>query len=215
MFNHKRSWFLSVLMMGFTLPVTLYANVLKPIGNVYSIGETDFLSFIDKRLNRLAEQGELRHWQQIVQQRVTYHVLNPTPVAGLTTTPHTRTFYVDPSQILTHAITDLNGHVFVSKGTRINPFDYITWHEQLLFINGFDPRQIKWAKAQLTSANNVTRRIKIVLVAGNVKHVTQALNTRIYFDQKGRLSERFHLKHVPCRVQQAGKRLLVKEYALE
>jgi conjugal transfer pilus assembly protein TraW len=57
---------------------------------------------------------------------------------------------------------------------------------------------------------------RVILVNGDIREATKALDTRIYFDQDGTLSRKFELKAIPARVtlSEDRRRLRVDTFAL-
>jgi conjugal transfer pilus assembly protein TraW len=77
----------------------------------------------------------------------------------------------------------------------------------LLFLDGDDPAQVAWALKQ-------DRQAKLILVSGAPLELMKARQRRFYFDQGGKLTERFGISAVPARVRQQGRLLAVSEIAL-
>jgi len=203
----------TLLLFFFALMLTPLARAsdLGAWGHVYPIVEEDFLTFIHKRLEHMKNSGELQKIKARTLRRVKAHVLRPEPVRGLTTTEAPRTFYYDPTYVLGRDLRDAKGKVLWPKGTRVNPLNTVRLHKVLFFVNADDPRQIAWAQKAVKQFDFV----KILLVGGNIKKATQALKMRVYFDQEGILSKKLGLQHVPCWVQQVGKRLEIREFSLD
>ena len=75
------------------------------------------------------------------------------------------------------------------------------------FFDGDDPDQLAWALKQNANA-------KLILVKGAPLELMKAGQRRFYFDQGGKLTERFGIRSVPARVRQQGRLLEVSEIAL-
>lgn len=193
--------------------VTATAKDLRTWGDLYPIHEPDLLNTIHQRLNEMQESGELAEKQQEYKEEMIRNSLRPVPVPGLAIAQKNRTWMVDPTFIVARDISDQNGRVFAHRGQRVNPLDVVPFAQTLYFIDADDKRQLAWMKAQKPK----TELYKIILVKGNIRDATEALNTRIYFDQQGQMTDRFSLKAVPARVTAAsdGKRLQVDEIAME
>lgn len=67
-----------------------------------------------------------------------------------------------------------------------------------------------WIKQQLAGATD----FKIILVKGNIKETSDALNERIYFDQAGVLTTKFGFEHTPVRITRDGRVLKIEEIRL-
>ena len=116
---------------------------------------------------------------------------------------------VDPTVSVTADMADQNGRIFARKGQRINPLDTVSLAGPLYFLDADDERQVAWFNQQPAELNR-----KVILVGGNIRDATKALNTRIYFDQDGTLSRRFGLTYIPAVVCQDGNSLLVTSAAM-
>jgi conjugal transfer pilus assembly protein TraW len=101
-------------------------------------------------------------------------------------------------------IKDHKGQTIVKAGTVLNPLNHVSWGQPLLFLNGEDPAQITWAKRHAQTA-------KWILTQGKPLQLEEELQKRIYFDQGGKLIERFKIQQLPARVSQEKLRLLVEE----
>ena len=91
------------------------------------------------------------------------------------------------------------------------------FNEILYFIDGDNAKQIAWMKKQISIADSVNQTIKVILVNGNIQESAKNLNERVYFDQYGKLCQRFGVVHTPTVVYQPVNngsimpRLMVKE----
>lgn len=195
------------------LTAPVQAADLGTWGDLYPITEPDMLVTIRERLGAMQESGELAAQQEAFKARVIENSLRPAPVAGLTLAPQDSTHFVDPSVVVSQDLADHQGRVFARKGERLNPLDVAPFVQTLYFIDGDDPRQLAWMRAQRPA----TLIHKVILVNGDIRKSTEQLDTRIYFDQGGVMSQKFALTAVPARVSAApdGQRLQVDTVALE
>lgn len=188
----------------------LYAKNLGVWGATFPVVEQDIKEFIYARLNRMQQNGELEKIKTRFISNVKQHTLRPTPVENITTTDQPKTFYYDPTYVLTKTIEDDKGKTIAPAGVTINPLNTITLHGVLFFLNADDKRQIAWSLEYAKKHDYV----KHILVRGNIKEVGGALGDRIYFDQGGLLTKQLGIKHVPCIVKQEGKKLQIQEFSL-
>ncbi len=186
-------------------------NTLETIGPVYSIKEQDFLEYIKNKLLAMQKSGALKRLQEKQLKRAKKHIERPIPVAGITRTTKPHVFYVNQSIRIDHTITDQKGRIIVMAGTQVNPFDYISMSEDLVFIDGDDPEQVKWAMHMHARYHGHT---KAILNKGSPIDLMKKWKQRFYFDQKGVLTKKFHLHHVPAIVSQSGKLLRIQEVVL-
>ncbi|HEF0975477.1 TPA: type-F conjugative transfer system protein TraW [Escherichia coli] len=188
------------------------AKNLGTWGELYPITEEDMLTTIRIRLKAMEASGEMAREQEAFRQRVIENTLRPKPVEGLTLAQENTTHYIDPSLTVSEDLKDHQGRVFARRGQVINPLDTVPFTDTLYFIDADNPQQLAWMKAQKPG----TLTSRIILVNGDIRQATQALGTRIYFDQEGILSRKFELKSIPARVTLAEdrRRLRVDTFAL-
>lgn len=204
-----------LLMLGLSLSLHSMAITVGVFGQVFPIEEQDFLVFIHHKLACMQQDGHLEQAKAAFIKRVKEHTLRPTPVAGITTTDHPKTWEYDPSFVLTRNITDGRGHVLYHQGMRINPLDPVLagkyhvplFNETLIFINADDDKEIHWLKHTLDHY----QQVKVILVKGNIKRASKALKSRIYFDQNGVLCHHFGITHVPSILTRVDQQLQIKE----
>ncbi len=190
----------------------LFAKDLGVWGQVYPIAEPDILDFIHARLGALQKDGQLQKMQEQFTHNVIAHTLRPTPVSGMGEVTTSRIFYYDPTFTAPINVYNQQGIMVVKAGTRVNPFDYTTLREVLLFINADDPAQVKWALATKQKFDLT----KIILVEGNIKTAsTDDHLGRIYFDQDGVLCKKLGITAVPALVMQSGKQLKIEELPVD
>jgi len=201
-----RKVILMIMTMLFTL--TSYAKDLGIVGQTYPILEEDFLLFIQNRLQIMKQNGE---WQKIETQfrdNVEKHADRPNPVSEISKTTQAETWNFDLSLIVPYDLMDAQGRIFVKAGTSINPLQYRSLSNVLLFFDGDDVKQVAWAKKIDLNFNGKTR---LILVKGSITQNEKLFSKAIYFDQSGRLTTRFQIQHVPAIVQQEGSHLKISE----
>lgn len=147
-------------------------------GEMYPIAEQDMLTTIQTRLKAMEASGEMAREQEAFKQRVIENTLRPKPVDGLTLAQENTTHYIDPSLTVSEDLKDHQGRVFAHKGQVINPLDTVPFTDTLYFIDADNPQQLAWMKVQKPG----TLTYRVILVNGDVREATNALNTRIYFD---------------------------------
>ena len=202
--NKKGAFYLfSFLLIG----VPTHAKDLGTYGETFPILEENLLTVIQNKLKTLEQTGEIARHQQEIARKAEHKFRNPPAVQGITTTTTPRTWLYDPSLTVKEDIKDHQGRVIVAQGTMFNPLDTVSWGVPLLLLDGDDPKQIAWAKAQDPSS-------KWVLVKGRPLDLEEQLKRPIYFDQGGMLTRKFGIRAVPCRITQQGKSLKVDEVKL-
>ena len=197
-------------LMGMMLLMLSAGSVAKDLGtwgNVFEPAEQDMLAFIQNRLKGMEQTGELDRLRQEATERVKEHAVRPTPVEGLTKAKEYRSFAWDPTFTVKETITDMQGNVIARKGDTVNPLDKVPFSQVLFFIDGDDKEQVNWTRQQLAGQTSV----KVILVNGNIKETSDALNERIYFDQSGVLTRKFGFEHIPVRISRDGRVMKVEE----
>jgi len=180
-------------------------------GNTYEIREKNFLQEIQEKLQEAKRNGKLAKFQESVKKKIENDVKNPRPVSGISKAVIAREWIFDPSTSFPHDMRDQKGEVFYKAHTRVNPLDYTSLSKVIIFIDGSDEKQVKWALSQRKLLKKPT---KIILVAGPIDELMQKNNVRLYFDQNGIQTSKLNIKAVPAIVEQAGKMLRIREVPL-
>ena len=121
------------------LIITLLIN-LGVHGHTFEIAEPDLLKQITDGAKQLDQQ------QLIAKTRDS--ISRPQPVVGITKATENRVFYYDPSIIVPLDLKDHTGRIFHKAGTKINPLSYRSLSKFIIFVDGDDEAQIKWANEQ-------------------------------------------------------------------
>ncbi|VAW82983.1 IncF plasmid conjugative transfer pilus assembly protein TraW [hydrothermal vent metagenome] len=190
----------------------LSAKDLGSSGRTYSISEQDFLQYIQQKLQQMKQNGKLEALQNKMKKRAIASIMQPVSVKGIITAVRSKTFYFDPSITVSHDIRDPQGRLIQAKGTRINPLDSISMNSILVFVKGDKPAQMTWALKLMKKSKLL---VKIILVSGPVIDLMKKHKIRLYFDQKGKLTQRFGITQVPARVYQEGKKLRIDEVLVQ
>ena len=199
------------------LPAALLAVLLCPAevlvrdygqrGTVFPVIERDLLEQIHSRLTQMERSGEAARLNEDLKRRTIARVNRPDPVAGIVRASEARRWHFDPTITLAADIRGAKGELIHAAGTRVNPLDSVGLRADLLFLDGDDPEQLAWALKQGADA-------KLILVKGAPLELMKARQRRFYFDQGGKLTERFGIRSVPARVRQLGRLLEISEIAL-
>ena len=199
------------------LPAALLAVLLCPApvlardygqrGTVFPVIERDLLEQIHSRLTQMERSGETARLNEDLKRRTIARVNRPDPLAGIVRASEARRWQFDPTITLAADIRGAKGELIHAAGTRVNPLDSVGLRADLLFLDGDDPDQLAWALKQAANA-------KLILVKGAPLELMKARQRRFYFDQGGKLTERFGIRSVPARVRQQGRLLEISEIAL-
>lgn len=196
------------LIIGLCLSSSLHAKDLGVVGRVYPIKEMDFLDFIQMRLLKLQQNGTLAKLNNQMVETVKKHVERPIPVAGNARTRQYKTWDYDPSVMIPYDIKDASGNVLTPAGTIANPLKTVSLKTALIFYDGDDKEQIDWA---IRTDKKLYGKDKLILVNGSVAQQSKVFNRVLFFDQQGRLTNKFKIQHVPAIVTQNGLQLKVEE----
>lgn len=184
------------------------ARDLGTVGETYPIMETDFIEFIQQKMNTLKETGEWKKVETDMIADTDHYRDRPTPIEGISTTHIQRRFYINPGITLDHDVFDHDHKLIAKAGTYVNPLVYVPLTKTLIFYNADDVNQVKWVVSKNKQLNG---KDKLILVRGSLLAEEKRFKKPIYFDQAGRLTSRFQIKHTPAMVMQSGMSLLVTE----
>lgn len=196
--------------------MSVYAEDLGKIGKTYPIGEQSLLEYIQNKAAKMVQDGT---WEKIRQkeinkteQRIDY----PPVIAGIGPTVESSVRYYDPSIKINQDIVDpFTKKVLAHKGQVINPTTYMPFNNELIFIDGRYPDQVKWAIAESKRSKFPT---SIVLIGANkFRDLLKDQKHLMFYDQGAVLVKKFGIQHVPTIVYQDDikyNRLRVEEVKL-
>ncbi len=188
-----------------------YCKDLGVYGQTYPIQENDLLDFILKKVKTMQSNGEWSQLQTQFNNNVAHHADRPHPVEFITRATKDASWNYDPTITVPYDLANENGRVFAKAGEKINPLHIIKLHSSLVFFDSDDEKQVSWVQNYLRIRKE---KVKLILVKGSISEVEKKFKTQIYFDQEGKLTNRFHIQHVPVIVQQDGDNLKISEVAL-
>ena len=188
-------------------PILLHARDFGVMGHAFAITEPSMLVYIHNKLQQMQGDGRWDKHKQFMKRRTAEYAYYPTPVKGIHNATTHRSWLYDPSITITKDIWNGDGVLIAKQGTVVNPFDYITMRQSLVFIDGNNDKQVSWAL-------DLKGRTKIILVNGSAILLGQKLQQPIYFDQQGTLTKRFGILAVPAVVYQENKKLRIQEVVL-
>ncbi len=175
-------------------------------GHTYEIIEEDILKFIERKLT----QVDLKKLNQEMKTKTTEYVNRPTPVKGITRATESKITYYDPTYTLQEDIKDHEGRLIHKAGKRINPLEYLSLRENLIFIDGDDNEQV-----DLALTLNVGGKTKIILVKGSPIELQRKNKVWVYFDQAGMITIKLGITEVPAFVDQENLNLRIKIIGLD
>lgn len=191
-------------------PMRSEAKDYGQAAQTFPVIEPDLLSTIESRLRRAEASGELARTNEMFAKRVEAKVRRPDAVPGITPAETARSWDFDPSVRMERDIHDQKGNLIAAAGQRINPLDFVSIRQDLVFIDGDDPEQMAWATTRYSDTT-----AKIIFLKGSPVEQMTAKKRRFYFDQAGKLTSRFGIEHTPAVVTQAGKVMRISEVVLK
>ena len=177
-------------------------------GATWPIAEPDLLSQIEARLGEMERSGALARFEAQARERARMRMEAPEPVAGIAPARERRSRTFDPSIVVDRDIRDSGGTLVAAAGSRIDPFAIAPLTRDLLVIDGSRKIEVAWALAH-------GRPSKIVLLAGSPLALSRAHGRPFFFDQGGRLTERFGLRYTPSLLAREGAHLRITEIPLD
>lgn len=177
------------------------AQVLGKIGPTWPITEHDLLDVMLAKARHKQEDGEAAQLEEQLHTRAKDYIEHP-PSLHLARATHDSSRPFDPTLVLPVDIQDTKGHVLWPKGTRVNPLEFQSFGETLLFVDGDDPAQVSWLQRRLAADPLPALHDKVVLTGGSPARLAEELRLTqpLYFDQDGRLVAKFAIDAVPATV---------------
>lgn len=206
----KSSIYKLVLIAGFSIISYCYGENLGVVGTTYPIAEPDLIDVIKGRAQNLIDSGQ---WAKIQAKTVAdakNQILNPPALSNISDAKESYTHYYDPSFYLDRDLFDPQGRLIAKRGV-YNPLTFKPFLSELIFINGNNPDQVKWAVDRFQSNGKKT---KIILTSGKYIDLDKTYKIWFYYDQNGKYTSKFSINHVPAVVYQEGKKIRIDELKL-
>jgi len=183
---------------------------LGVLGKLYAVEEVSVREFINRRLQRLQQEGRLSEPVDAMKASAHRFIEQP-PGQGLPRADEYQHRFFDPSFSAPFDIADKDGKVLYKRGTRVNPLHHMTYSRAMCFINGSDPEQVQWAMARCGDPF----KHRLIALDGNLSELQrESVGIRWFFDQYGQLARHFQLQRVPAVIRQSGDQLAIEEFPL-
>jgi len=207
--NDKRLKIITLIVMLITgmTSSNIFAKNLGVFGRTFEIDEPDLLEQIMAKLKEQEANGELEKQRQEMVKRAKEYVQRPTGVS-LPRAEKINTHYYNPELVLKDAVRDQNGAILYPPGTTVNPLDYASLTNPMVFFDADDETQKTWVWNLIK--DNPLSYITL-LTNGAVIDTMKEWNTRLYFDQRGTYVEKFNIRTLPAVVRQEGRVLRIDE----
>lgn len=187
---------LLLLAMGCALSVGVHAVNLGIQGKTWDVGERDIREII-------AEQIAKADWDSVQDELVESaksHTANLMP-NELPAASETRTRWIDPSITVKEdvyaPIEQEDGsyawEVIVPAGSKVNPLSHVTPIDNMLFFDGRDPEQVKFA---LDAQRNHIYDLVLVMTAGDPGALSDHIQRPVYYANT-LLMDRFGIERTP------------------
>jgi conjugal transfer pilus assembly protein TraW len=203
---------MKILILCIALIISSYQDALSKdfgvVGHVWDIAEEDILEYIEKKL-RSVDVDKLK---EEMRGKTREAVERPKQVSGVKDNLLQRIHYHDPSYVVPEDIYDHKGNLLYKAGYKVNPLNQVPLRERLIFINGDNEEQVKYA---LKKRKEYQGLAKIILTKGAPLEIQRREKVWMYFDQQGVLTVKLGIKAVPALVEQSGLRLKVTEVSKE
>jgi len=196
----KKATFLFAVLSIAWVPIASAGTDLGVIGQTYEIAEPSMLESIHAKLEAAEANGELAKIEKDMKERFIAYANRPRGVS----LPRTKTQtvrYFDPTVRFAQSIKDHEGNVLWPAGTSVNPLNYVAMSDQAA-----------WAR---TYMKRYPEQVRLILTQGPVLKLMETWGVRLYFDQGGKLVERFGIETLPSVISQDGKRLRIDEVVPE
>ena len=198
---------LFIIVAALILKVAIAAN-LGTFGKTYPIAENNLIEVIKTKAGHLSTAELTFHSSFDV--TLDNQFQQKQSGVWLPGAMGSRTRFLDLTQRLSKDVVTPMGRVIAKQGTAVNPLSLVHLTTPLLFIDGSDEEHLAWAKHEIQQVPNSL----VILVHGNPLTLRKQWRREVYFDQGGKLSQRFELSVVPSKVTQAGLQLKIEEVAL-
>ena len=198
------------LLAVLTVFSNVYAEDLGVLGKTYPIAERNLLDVMQERMQAKVESGEVDALHQSMSNQAKSYAKRPKGISLPRATQYKATPYI-PTYTVPKDIKDDQGNVLYAKGATVNALDVKPLTKTLCFFDGDDAEQLLWVQGHCLD----NPRNKLILTQGEVFKITEQLKTRVYFDQRAYLVNRFSISHLPTVVRQSGKVLYVEAFPIQ
>lgn len=190
---------------------SVQAKSFGVVGEVFPVAEKSFLQLIEERLALLKENGGLDAMNRRWVNTVAHHANRPNAL-NLSRTERTVTHTYLPELVLNQDITNERGRILYTKGSKVNALERMPSYAPCwLFFNADDEAQMHWARLQQSSCPHP----KLILTGGAINTTEKKLSAVIYFDQRGTITQKLRITHVPAKVTRHQNSLIIEEYAIK
>jgi conjugal transfer pilus assembly protein TraW len=121
-----------------------------------------------------------------------------------------KTHYYNPEVVLTEPLFDHKGNILKPAGYRDNPLNYFSFTQTLVFFDGNDEKQLKYAFDIEAQKDNVV----LIEVNGDVLGDIKKYKKSIFFANQN-LVDKLQIQRVPSMAYQEGMMIRIDEVKLD
>jgi conjugal transfer pilus assembly protein TraW len=184
-----------------------FSEDLGKFGRLYKISEISPLVMITEKAQEMVDSGRWAEIQESKKGEILKYLMNP-PSTSLPKAMEYRKIHWDSTYQVENDIYTKEGRLIARAGDIIRPTDYRRMLKQYCFFDLNDEMQIKWVEL---NCSNIAES-KVIAVDGEYMKYAEIAKFPVFFDQYGKLVERFKIKRLPSIVRQIGNEIYVEEY---
>ena len=173
-------------------------------GKLYEIKEEDMLSYVMRKAGKINMRALRESMEKKIEESYAEHSLVSLDVPSAT---EERVRYIDPSVNVRNPLYNHTGKIIFPAGT-VNPLDHVSLSKSILILR---EDQIKRA-LEKTSGNG--ENPILLLTDGDIQRASSLASQAVYKASPFML-RRLQIEKVPSLITQDGRKLRVKEIALE
>lgn len=179
----------------------------QSLNGLFPISEMSVLTLIEEQLRHPSTALPIDSFETYALQWVANYA-DKTTTSALPRATQENQFVYTPTIKLPRTIYNTSGRLIFQQGTVINVLKQLpTYQPNWIFIDAQDAAQLQWAKNQLEQLKN----IRVILVNRPVFDAASKLQHEVFFDERGYISQKLGIKHLPARVTRQNDGLLIQE----
>lgn len=171
------------------------------IGKTYPIGEQNLMDYIKSRATTLVNNGQWENLRKKAVRDTENRIDHPPVIAGIYPTVESSVRYYDPAvRINQDIINPYDKSIIARKGQIVNPTTYMSFNNELIFIDGRDKNQVEYALAE--SKRSLFQSSIVLIAANNFRDLLRQEQHLFFYDQGAALTKKFNIRHVPTIIYQ-------------
>jgi conjugal transfer pilus assembly protein TraW len=179
----------------------------QSLNDLYPVFEMSFLPLIEAQLRSPSTAALPIEAMEAYALKIISQYSDKSGAITLPRALQTRNYIYTSNITLSRDIYDSSGSVILHQGTVLNVLQqFPTYHPDWIFIDGCDGEQVQWARNQLKLQDH-----RVILTNGAAQAISTQLAHEVFFDQRGYISQKLGIKHLPARVTRQGNTLLIQE----